>query len=143
MAALVVLKPWTAGAYVDGSCVGKLAGRLEDGTLLTVVEQQLLDVVQRELSQIHLSVLGIAQLYAVVEDAQVAGAHAAHIDGLDASHASVVLQLHACKVAQRVGYGVGAEPFQLFPLHDVAGNDLAVGRLGPHDDLAHLLDAVQ
>ena len=83
------------GAYVDGACVAEVAGGLEDGALLSVVERYFLDVVERELSQVYLSVLGVAQLDAVVADAQVVGAHGANVDGLDAAHAAIVLQLYA------------------------------------------------
>ena len=67
--ALAVGKLRPTGADIDGSGIAKVAGGLEDGTLLTVVERDLLDVVERELAEVYLTVLCIAQLHAVVADA--------------------------------------------------------------------------
>ena len=77
----------------------KVAGRLHDSTLLTIEQGYLLHIVKRELSQVYLSILGITQLNAVVRDAQMVGTHRTDIDSLDASHATIVLQLDTREIA--------------------------------------------
>ena len=84
--------------------MSEVAGRLQQGTFLTVKQRNLLDIVQRELCQVYLPVLCIAQLYAVVRDAQMVGTHRADIHRLDAAHATVVLQLQTREVTQRIGH---------------------------------------
>ena len=83
------------GTDIHRASIAKLAGRLEDGTLLTIVEGDFLHIIERELPQVYLPILRIAQLYAIIEDTQMVGAHAADIDRLDATHASIVLELQA------------------------------------------------
>ena len=73
--------------------MSEVAGRLEQGTLLTVEQCNLFDIVQRELSQVYLSVLCITQLHTVVRDAQMVCSHRPNVDGLDATYATIVLQL--------------------------------------------------
>ena len=73
----------------------KVTGGLEDGTLLSVIQSDFLHIVERELSEVYLTVLGITQLDTVVADTQVMGTHRTDIDGLDTSHTTIVLQLNS------------------------------------------------
>ena len=103
-----------AGSQVHIACRTELACRLHDVGFLTVVELDFLHVVQRETSQVHLSVLGITQLYAVVIDGSMLTAHRAHVDGLDTTYAAVVFELYAGEIAQRVRYGEGIQSLQFY-----------------------------
>ena len=105
--------------------VAELRCRLEYGTLLSVVERYLVNVVHGELPQVHLSVLRVAQLYAVVEYAEVVASHRAYVHCLDASHAAIVLQLQSGEIAQRVGDVMRVQALQLLALHRVRWNHLA------------------
>ena len=131
---------------VDRSGGSEILGRLENIALLTVVERDLLHVVQREAPQIDLSVLGVAQLDAVVEHGHVVSAHRADVDGLQAAHAAIVLELHAREIADGIGHREAVQPLQVDILEDLRRDDLAVfgddGR-PDNDDLADLLDTVQ
>ncbi len=51
-------------------------------------------------------VLGIADLYAVVEYPHVLAAHTTDVDGFQPPDTSVVLYLHTGKIAQRIRYGM-------------------------------------
>ena len=139
---LAHLEARRAGADVDRRGRSEVAGGLEDSTFLSVVERHLLDVVERELPQVDLSVLRIAQHDAVVADGQVVGAHGAHVDRLDAAHAAVVLQLDAREIAQGVGYGLRRQPFELLAVQLLRGDDLAERELRGDDDLTDVLHAV-
>ena len=70
-----LLEAGTPRSDVDGSRGSEILGRLENVTLLSVIERYFLHVVQREAPQIDLPVLGVAQLDSVVEDRHVVGAH--------------------------------------------------------------------
>ena len=93
-----------ARGEIDIAGAAEFARRLQYIAFLAVEEADFVDVLERELSEIHLPVLGVAQLYAVVVHARVLAAHAPHVDGLDAANAAVVLYLHAGEVAYSVGY---------------------------------------
>ena len=139
---LAVGEPGAVGADIYRPGVAEVAGCLEDSALLTVVERHLVDVVERELPQVYLSVLGIAQFHAVVVDAEVVGAHAADVDGLDAAHAAVVFQLKAGEIAQGICHGVGVEFLELLTAHFLRGDDLAEGEFRGHHHLVEMPDAV-
>ena len=128
---------------VDGSRIAKVGGRLEDGTLLAVVERDLLHVVERELPQVYLSVLRVAQLHAVVRDAQVVGAHRTDVHRLDTTHAAVVLQLDAREVAQGIGHRERVQPFQLLTVELLAWHHLAHGGARHDHYLPHTLYGIQ
>ncbi len=81
---------------------------------MPVVERYLLDVFQRELAQIDLSILRVAQLDAVVEHAHVVRAHASHVYRFESSHTAVIFELHAREIADRVGHRKGTQVFELF-----------------------------
>ena len=123
--------------------IAELRSRLEDGTLLSVVERYLIHIVHRELSQVHLSVLRIAQLDPIVEDAHMVAAHRTDVHRLDAPHSAIVLQLQAGKIAQGVGNVMRIQAFQFLPFHGVRGNHLAVSQVLGNNHLADMLDAVE
>lgn len=131
---------------VDRAGGSEILRRLEDVAFLTVVERDLLHVVQREAAQVDLAVLGVAQLDAVVEYGHVVGAHRTDVDGLQTAHAAVILELHACEVADGVGHREAVQALQVDLLEHLRGDDLAVfgddGR-AENDDFPDLLDAVQ
>ena len=114
------------GGEVDGTGRTELAGRLEYLTLLPVVERNLLDILEREFSQIHLAVLGIAQLDAVVIYTHVVGTHAADVDGLQTAHTAVILNLYTRKVAYGIGHRKAVEGLQLLAGEFLRGYHLAV-----------------
>ena len=100
--------------------------KVEDAAFLTVVEGDGLNVVQGVFAQVYLAVLGVAELYAVVEYAEVVGAHASHVKGLDTPHAAVVLELYSGEVAQGVGHTVGVESFQVRALQRLSRDNLFI-----------------
>ena len=69
--------------------------------------------------------------------------HRTDVDGLDAPHSTVVLQLYAREVAQGVGHAVGIEPLQQLAVQLLAGHHLAQGGLRHHNHLPHVLHGVQ
>lgn len=97
------------GTDIDGASITKVARWLEDGTTLTVVERNFLHIVERELPQVYLPVLCIAQFDAVIEDTQVIGTHTANVDSLDATHASIILELQAREITQGIGHRQGIQ----------------------------------
>ena len=101
------------GREVDGTGRTELAGRLEYLALLSVIKRNLLDILERELAQVHLAVLGVAQLNAVVVDPHVVGAHAADIDGFQTAHAAVILDLQTREIAYGIGHREAVERLQL------------------------------
>ena len=68
----------------------------------------------------------ITQLYAVVEHAQMVGAHRADVDGLDAAHPTVVLNLHTRKIAYGIGHRMAVETLKAGTAEPLAWNHLAV-----------------
>ena len=58
-----------------------------------------LHIVEGEAPEVYLPVLRIAQLQAIIEDAHVLGAHAAHVHRLQPPDAAVVLDLDTGEVA--------------------------------------------
>ena len=131
------------GLDIDSAGRPEVACRLEDLALLAVVERDRLDVVERELAQVDLPVLGIAQLNAVVEHPHVIGAHRANVDGLHTAHAAVVLELHAGKVAQGIGHAVAAQPLKAAAIECLGRYHLLIGPLGIHGDIAQVLHRVE
>ena len=121
----------------------EVAGRLEDRTLLPVVERHLLHIVERELPEVYLSVLRIPQCHPVVGDTQVMGTHRTDVHRLDAAHTPIVLQLDAREIAQRVGHGMGVQLLQLLPFQLLTGHHLTHGRTGHDDDLPYVLYGIQ
>ena len=103
----------TATAQVERAAGAEVLGRLKHAALLAVVEGNLLQIVHRVFTQINDAVLSIAQLDAVVEDAQVVAAHGTDVDGLHTTHTAVVLELHAGEIAHGVGHAVMAQRLHL------------------------------
>ena len=130
-------------SYIDGSCVPKVGGWLEDGTLLSVIERDFLHVVERELPEVYLSVLCITQCYSVVTDAKVMSTHRTDVDGLDTPYATIVLQLDAREVAQGIGHRVRVEFLQHLTVQFLTRHHLPHSRLRHNDNLTHVLYRIQ
>lgn len=127
-----------AGGEIYVTRCAELASRLKDIRFLTFVELDLLHVVQREASQIHLSVLSVAELHAVVIDGRVLATHRADVDGLDTTYAAVVLELYAREIAHRVGYAEGVESLQFLAFERLRHDDIFLQRAGGDGHLVHL-----
>ena len=102
----------------------QFTGRLENLAFLTVVKADFLQVIHRELAQIDRPVLGIADFYPVVEDAQMVRTHRTYIDGLDTAYAAVVFDLYAGEVPQCVCYALYAELLQSFAGQPLDGHNV-------------------
>ena len=144
MVCLVALKLWHGGAHIYCTGVAEVACRLQYLAFLSVVQRQRLHIIQRELPEIYLPVLGIAQGYAIVHYAGMIGAHRADVDGLYAANASVILDLYAREIAQGVCHAIAGQTAQL-----LAGKCLHRNNLGGfpraargHYQLVQRLDAV-
>ena len=85
--------------HIECSRRRKALGRLEDGATLTIIYGDGLHIVEGEAPEVYLPVLCIAQLQAIIEDAHMLGAHAAHVHRLQPPDAAVVLDLDAGEVA--------------------------------------------
>ena len=129
----------TPRLHVDGARRCEILGRLENGALLSVVERDGFHVVEREASQVHRAVLGVADLYAVEKDAYVLASHAADVDSLQSADSPVVLDLYAREVAECVGHAVAAQCFERFAFEFLGGDDFG-GTAGRDHDL---LDVVR
>ena len=132
----------TACRQVNRPGRAELARRLEDVASLSVVERYLLDILQRKFAEVYLSVLGIAELYAVVIYPHVVAAHAAYVYGLDTAHAAVIFQLHAREVSQGIGYREAVEAFEFLAGEFLRGYNLAVS-VGRDDHFVELLYRVE
>ena len=60
MGLFAILKIRRFGTDINRTCVTKIAGGLEDGTLLAIIKRDILYVIKRELPQVYLAVLRIA-----------------------------------------------------------------------------------
>ena len=114
------------GAQIQVSCRAKVLCALEDVTLLTIVERNLVDVVEREFAQIYLAILRVAQLDAIVEHAHVVAAHRADVHRLQTAHAAIVLELHTAEVAYGVGHAVTVETLEHLAAEHLCRDDLAI-----------------
>ena len=139
---LALLETRAAGADIHRARCAIVACRLEYLRLLSVVQGYLLHIVQGEAPKVNKAVLCIAQLYAVVEDAHVVGAHATDVYGLQASHTAVVLYLHAAEIAHGIGHGEGRQGLQALAAEALAGHYL-LRAAGIDADLHHIGNAVQ
>ena len=86
--------------------------------------------------------MSVAQFDTVVEDPVVVGAHAADVHRFQAADASVVLDLDAREVTQRVGHVVRIEPLEAFARELLHGNHLAPDDAARHDDLPDMVEAI-
>ena len=73
--------------------ITEIGGWLKNGTFLSVIKCDFFNVVQRELPEVYLSVLCVAQFDTVVEHAQMMGAHASDVHRFESAHATVIFQL--------------------------------------------------
>ena len=121
------------GLQVDGARRSVVFRRLHSGTLLPVVKRHGSHVVERILTQIDLSVLGIAQLHPVVEHAYMLCAHTTHIDRLQSPDTAVILDLHTGKITNGIGYGMDAQPLQLRAVEHLRRDDF-FGTAAAEDD---------
>ena len=101
---------------VYGAGGPEILGRLQNFAFLTVVQRQGLDIVERELAEIDLAVLSVAEFHPVIYDAGVVGTHAADVYGLDAAYAAIILDLNAGEITQCVGDTVAVEPLEFIAL---------------------------
>ena len=113
---LVLFKIRFTGREIHVSRSAKLPCRLEDIGFLAVKELYLLEVIQRETSQIHLPVLSVAKLHAVIVHRRVLASHGADIDGLDTSHSAVVLELYTGEIAQGICDRERVQTLEFVPL---------------------------
>ena len=60
MGLFAALEIWCFGTDIDTTCITEIAGRLEDGTLLPVIQRDILYIIQRKLPQVYLAVLRVA-----------------------------------------------------------------------------------
>ena len=130
-----------AGGQIYRPGGSKLACRLEYLTFLTVIQAHSLYIVKRVFSEVHLAVLGIAELYSIVVHSHVIGAHGAYIHRLDSAHTSVVLELHARKVTQCIGNAVRPESIKLLAFKCLGRNHILV-TLSRHRHLVQTAYAV-
>ena len=106
MVCLALGELWCACAHIYGGGAAEVAGRLEKRAPLPVVQRKGLHIVERELTEVYLAVLCVAQSYAVVDHAGMVGTHRAYVDGLDAAYAAVVFHLYSGEIAECVGDAV-------------------------------------
>ena len=121
---LVLFKIRFTGREIHVSRRAKLPCRLEDIGFLAVKELYLLQVIQRETSQIHLPVLGITELHTVIVHRRMLASHGADIDGLDTSHSAVVLELYTGEIAQGICYGKGVKSLQFSTFEGLGNNNI-------------------
>ena len=136
MVDLTLLKVRGACTDIDGTGRTEILGRLQNLTFLAVIERDGLDVVERELAEVNLSVLGVSKFYPVVDHSCVVRSHRTDIDRLDSAHTSVVLHLHARKIAQCIGYAVAVKALKLFAVKFLRRNHLYLRSLGCDHHLA-------
>ena len=96
----------SARHHIYRTCRGEIACGLEYVAFLAVINGYQFHVVKRKFTEVHRPVLGIADLYAVVEYPHVLAAHTTDVDGFQTPDTSVVLYLHTGKIAQRIRYGM-------------------------------------
>ena len=124
MHAFIILKIRFAGRQIDIACRTELPRRLENIGFLALVELYLLHIIQREATQVHLSVLCIAQLHTIIIDSGMLTSHRAHIDGLDTPYSTVVFQLHAGKIANCISYCQCIQALQFLSGEVLRNNDI-------------------
>ena len=128
--------------HIERRCRREALGRLEDGAALSIIYRDGLHIVQREASEVNLSVLRITQLKPIVEDPHVLRAHTAHIHRLESPDATVVLDLHTSKVAQGIGDTHRTESLQVTTAKRLGGDDILRDKPLPHHDPFEDVDAV-
>ena len=122
--ALARFKIRFARSEIDVARRTELLGGLEDIGFLAFVELDLLEVIEAETSQVHLSVLGIAELHSVVVHGGVLATHRADVDSLDTSYSTVVLELDAREITNRVCHRQGVETLQLLAFEGLRNDDI-------------------
>ena len=99
MVCLAFAESGCACAHIYRSGAAEVACGLQEGAFLSVMKRECLDVVERELAEVYLAVLGVAEGHAVVDNAGMVCAHGADVDCLDTSDAAVVFHLYAGEIA--------------------------------------------
>ncbi len=102
----------TAGFDIQRSGTAKVLGGLKDFALLPVIQGYFFHILQRELTQVHRSILGITDFYTIIEHTQMMCAHRADIHRFETAYAAIILDLHAGEVTQGIRHAVGAQTFQ-------------------------------
>ena len=100
--------------HVDGTGWSKILCRLKDSALLAIVEWNGLHVIQRETSQIDLSVLSISQLNAVIEYAHMLSAKSTYVDSLQTTDSSIILYLDSGKIADCISHRMDTQFLKFF-----------------------------
>ena len=114
-----------ACADIHRAGVSEVGRRLEDGALLSVIHAYLLYVVHRELSEVRLSVLCVAEFYSVIIHSEMLRPHRAYVDSLYPSHTAIVLHLYSAEEAQCVGNRHGVQRLQLCAFQCLRRDDVA------------------
>ena len=107
-----------------------LLSRLQPLGFLPVIEGDHRQAVCGEAAQVHLHILGVVHLDPVQEDAHVFAAETPDIDGLEAAHASVVLDLDAGEAAQDVRH-LGGRRLRARQVHRLGGFHHGINLDGP------------
>ena len=119
-----------AGLQIHRPGIAEIACRLENLAFLTVVERNRLHIVERELAEVNLSVLSVAEGHSVVDHSGMICAHRSDVDRLDAAYATVVFYLHSGEISQRVGHAVAVEAFEFAAGEALGGDDFLLGAPG-------------
>ena len=127
------------GTHINSPGSAEITRRLQNFALLSVIQRNRLDIVKRELPQIHLPVLGIPKLHSVINNSGVIGAHRPDIDSLYTADPAVILDLHSGKIAQGVGHTLAVEPAQLLAVKALRGYDFCLTTACGH---LHILQSV-
>ena len=106
--------------HVDASGRTEITCRLKDIALLTVMERDSFHIVKRELPEVNLPVLSIAELNTVVAYSGMVGAHGADVDSFQAAYPAIILDLYSGEITQRISHTQAVETPQFLtaePLH--------------------------
>ena len=112
---------------------GKGAGRAEDAIVLSVVERQLLHVIERETADVYLSRLLIGEGDAVVAHSRMMCPQAAHRDRFQSPDAAIITDGDTRQMLHRIG------ELQCIQLPDLISCENVTGCRGPHLTVAQLL----
>ena len=96
------------GLQINGAGRCKILCALEYGAFLAIVEGDRFHIVQWKFAQIDYPVLGIPYLHSVIKNSYMLASQTADIYAFETAHTSVVLYLHAGKIAYGICYRMGA-----------------------------------
>ena len=110
---LAILEARTTRSKVNATRSTKLASRLPDIGLLSVVKLNLLDVFKGVFSQVYLSVLCVSKLHAVVIYTHVIGTHRTDIDGFQSTNSTIIFDLYTREITNGISYAEGIHLLEL------------------------------